>query len=68
MRKKTSKTVQERAEEYVKEEKVLLKKHKIAKKILITFPANGVPLMGKIAGWLLKRTGARIETMFMDKK
>lgn len=70
MRKKQEKpTIQERVDSFALAEQALLKKSGLAKKNIITFPNHErPPLIGRFAGWMLRKVGGRIDTLFIETK
>lgn len=70
MRKKQTKpTIQERVDSFALAEQALLKKHKLAKKNVLIFPNHErPPLIGRFAGWILRKVGGRIDTLFIETK
>jgi hypothetical protein len=66
---KKEKTIQERAEAFVKEENSLIEKYNLDRQILFTFPGKKkVPFFGKVSVRFLKWSGGIIEFQFNDKK
>lgn len=62
-------TLEERIKAFALQEQKLLKQHKIAKKSIVVFPTHKkVPLLGRIAGWLLKIAKGKIQTVFIETK
>lgn len=58
-------TLQLKATAYMEDEQKLLQKHGLNRRIIVTFPhRKTVPLMGKFAVWLLKKSKAVIDTEF----
>lgn len=67
-RKPTQKEVElasKRFQKYQKENEALLKKHKLQSRVVISWPnKKKPPRIGKIAMWLLNKTGAIVDTEF----
>lgn len=62
-------SLSERAELYIKELEALRAKHKLGTRQVIVFPnKEKPPVLGKFAGWVIKKLGGRIDTLFIDKK
>ena len=58
----------ERVDAYIADEKKLLEKYGIKKRIVVTFPRHlrKPPLLGKLAVRLLRTTRAKIDAQFLD--
>lgn len=60
-----------KASAFMEQEQALLKKHGIIRRIIVTFPnRTNIPITGKLAVWLLKKSKGVIDTEFalMPKK
>ena len=56
----------ERATTVVEEFGTLLKKHKLAARPIILFPNGKLPLLSKIALWIVQKQGGRNDLQFID--
>lgn len=62
---KALKLIMKRFEKYKKENESLLKKYKLQSRVVIAFPKKKkTPLLGKLALWLLNKSGAIVDTEF----
>lgn len=60
---------EEKVSAYIKAEGGLLVKHKLAKKLIVSFPkrkGKSVPFWGKVGMWLVRTSGGIIDTMYTD--
>ena len=57
-----------KVEKFIKEEKRLLKKHKIKKVPFILFKQKKVPLICRLAVWIIQKYGAKIDFQFLSPK
>lgn len=67
--KKNSKkpNMQQQALAYIKDEAALLKRHKVSKRLIVSFPdKKHVPLWGKFGMWLVRVSGGKLDTMYTD--
>lgn len=56
-------------EKYLKENEKLLKKYKLASRVVIAFPSRKkISLIIKLAMWFLNKKGAIIDTEFISTK
>lgn len=57
----------ERAEKYMAADQKLMQKHKLGKRIVVLFPhSKSIPLVGRLALYLLKRKHAVLDMEFFD--
>jgi len=59
--------IKKRAEKYLKENEILLKKYKIGCSPVVFFPTrNKMPLLAKVGMWLIRKTGGILDMRFHD--
>lgn len=59
--------VARRAERYLKENDVLLRKYKLVIRLVINFPRRfSTPLLSRIALWLVSKQGGQLDIQFGD--
>ncbi len=62
-------TTKKNIDKYVKEYVALLKKHKLASRVVLTFPKRKkINLIIKLAMWILDKQGAVLDTEFVSTK
>lgn len=67
MKKNPQIVLQARVEKLLKDENALLTKHKLAKKLIVSFPTRRhSPLLGRLGMWLVRRSGGIIDTLYTD--
>lgn len=67
MKKNPQKVLQARVEKLLKEENTLLMRHKLGKKLIVSFPTRkSVPFWGKVGMWLTRKSGGIIDTLYTD--
>jgi len=67
--KKKATSIEARAVAYITADNALLKQHKLAKKLIVSFPnKKRTPLFGKIGMALVRSSGGILDTMFADTK
>lgn len=61
--------LQEVVQNYISDEKKLLKKNGLEKRLIVVFPKHKVvPLTGRVSLWILKLSGALLDTQYMLTK
>jgi hypothetical protein len=59
--------VARRAERYLKENDLLLRKHKLVIRLVINFPRRfSTPLFSRIALWIVSKQGGQLDIQFGD--
>jgi len=59
--------VAQKAQAYLKENEVLLKKHKLVARLVINFPTKRkIPLLSRIALWIVAKQGGRNDIQFVE--
>ena len=61
------KDVTSKLPEYFKQWQALLDRFNLKSQLVILFPGNKVPLLGKFALWIISRLKGRIDTQFSLK-
>lgn len=62
-------TTNKNVDKYVKEYVALLKRHKLASRVVVTFPKRQkLNLIIKLAMWILNKQGAVLDTQFVSTK
>ena len=60
-------TVETSARAYLEDEVLLLKKHKLTRRLIVSFPkSKKTPFLGKVGMALVRMSGGIIDTMFAD--
>lgn len=66
-KKKSLKTVQERAEAYLKNAEISLKHYSLSMRPIINFPRRRkAPLVSRIAIWIITKQGGVLDLHFLD--
>lgn len=64
-----SSKMQDKAMSFMGEQQKLLKKHKLAMRLVVSFHQHRkVPTLGKLGIWLIRVNGGILDTMFMEDK
>ena len=58
-----------KAQSYLKENELLLKKHKLTSRLVINFPfRRSIPFLSKLALWIVAKQGGRMDIQFGEIK
>jgi predicted phosphoadenosine phosphosulfate sulfurtransferase len=65
----SKKTIQERAQNFLKENEIILKKHGLLMQLVVAFAGKKqAPLLSRIALWFVAKQGGRLDIQFIDKE